>query len=169
MKRSSGKFWAWPMWWWSSGFSGRISFGSTCKPANLDRMRWVCVWRRSIETSWGMNTFWLVWANQFLPTQCLSSPWREKSKDECTSKPGWLTDCVEYESVVEMTLRPNNKRTVDESLVPKWLMGTGWRGGQDLIALRAKTQRELEWGLWAMALGFIYYYRLCYMRLAHVL
>ena len=44
----------------------------------------------------------------------------------------------------EMTLRPNNKRTVDESLVPKRLMGTEWRGEQDSTSLRAKTQRELE-------------------------
>ena len=46
--------------------------------------------------------------------------------------------------VVEMTLRPTNKRTVEESLVSKQLMDSEWGARSRTRRLRAKTQRELE-------------------------
>ena len=49
-----------------------------------------------------------------------------------------------FNKVAEMTLRPTNERTVEESLVSKRLMDSEWRAKSRTQRLRAKTQRELE-------------------------
>ena len=42
----------------------------------------------------------------------------------------------------EMTLRPNNNRTVDESLVPKQLMGTGGERTAGLNSTEGKDPKR---------------------------
>ena len=71
----------------------------------------------------------------------------KRKKEKKKKKKTYLRDCQGYagKGTGEMTLRPTNKRTVDEEFSTQVTYGHWWgEFGIGLDRLRAKTQRELE-------------------------
>ena len=69
-------------------------------------------------------------------------PWQNIKVGEM--KPGSRAKMMRKGRPIEMTLRPNNKKTVEEKLSSQVTYGY-WSGEAiGLDSLRAKTQRELE-------------------------
>ena len=68
-----------------------------------------------------------------------------------------------------MTLRPTNKRTVEKKLSSQLTYGDWWGEDVGLDSTEGKDPKRTRMRTLGSDIGFIYYYRLCYMRLAHVL